>query len=81
MTWIKLNRLLRKGDIFKMDSLGMYPQCDNRYYRTLDKFRNHPELRNIQEIDPETWKDLPVEHSQIIVRFTEGYNKFVYIKS
>jgi excinuclease UvrABC nuclease subunit len=79
--WIKLNRQLRKGEIIKWESDEIYPKGNNRYYRILDKFKNYADIRNIQEVNPETLEDLPKEHTQVITKFSDGYHKHIYIQS
>jgi len=68
---------LIKGDIIKFDSRGLYPDCDNRYYRIIGQYHTHKEIKNIQEIDISTKKDLPIDHTQVIVEFTDGPNPYL----
>ena len=72
---------MRRGQVIKFDSKGQYPQCDNRYYRIIGNYRGDNNCKNIQEIDPDTWKDLDKEHTQVIVNFTDGPNKFIEVVS
>lgn len=73
-----LTRDLRKSDIIIFDSQGMYPDCDNRYWKVLGRFNNHAEIINIIEVDPIKKEVIPDrDHTQVIFRFADGYNKYL----
>jgi PHP family Zn ribbon phosphoesterase len=74
-----MNRTPRHNEIIKFDSAGMYPDCDNRYYRVIGKYKNEIDILNIHEIDIETGADLDTEHTQVIVKFRDGYNNYISI--
>lgn len=66
-----IDRIPRKGEKVRFDSMGMFPNCDNREYFVLGKFRNYRSILNIQEIGKDN-------HTQIIVKFLDGFNKYLH---
>lgn len=71
-----INRMPKKGEKITFFSDGMFPECDNRTYVVLGKFRT-PGILNIQDVKG---KGKGKGVTQVIARFTEGFNKYLHFE-
>ena len=71
---------MKKGDIIKYESDGMYPQCDGRYYRVMGNHLNYTNIKTIQEINYQTYKYKLTEPTQVIAFFSGDVpNKYIIV--
>lgn len=63
-----IDRIPMKGEHIMFDSNGTFPSTDGKKYLVLGKDREIVDIENIET----------KERSQIIAKFTGGYNKYLF---